>query len=255
MARATRGRKLTPEEIRTRDEALDAGFQAKVNGEENEGSRERAAGYSEAEEPFVPLRSAEVRLEDDTVGPRANARTVGRRGQPTRAKDDDSPSPSVAQDKRGLTMMLNMVEAIVVARMGEEAKFTKDERAMIETGAAEILQKISPKSVQTLTAFSSPIMLGTGVFMYVMRVSSLNARESVQHDRATTRRETPEERTRRVNHNGVVLPGVPETRARVGFTPANGTVSPEVTRDEPKDGTGIIDNDLGGMWERTAHSG
>lgn len=246
MARTTRGRKLTAEEIRIRDQESSG----EETGEENEGERAESAGYSQAEEPFIPLRPAEVRLEDDTTGQRASARTSGRRGQPSRSKDDDSPPQSVTADKRGLTMMLNMVEAIVVARMGDEAKFTKDERAMIETGAAEILQKISPKSVQTLTAFSSPIMLGTGVFMYVMRVSSLNARKSVQQDRATTRRETPEERTRRINTNGVVLPGVPETRARTNFTPANGTVP-----DEPKDGTGIIDDALGGMWERTAHSG
>jgi hypothetical protein len=144
-----------------------------------------------------------------------------------------------------------MIESVMVARVGEAAKFTKEERSMIETGAAECLAKISPKSVKTITAFSAPVMLGTGIFMYAMRISSVSAVKSARNAEPlrpdNLRRERPN-----TPRNGPVPVGVvAETQPRTVFVPSGPTTN---GASNDQDGSGIVDPELGDMWQEVAHN-
>jgi hypothetical protein len=152
-------------------------------------------------------------------------------------------------------MVLDMVETIMVARLGDEAKFTKLERDNIEPNAAAILSKMSPKTAKNIAKFSEPIAVATGVFMYSMRLAALSAKKNAEQHGVALNREYPARpgtATSRPPGSVVVPVATPSGPAHATATPVqniprNGT-APLPRDDVPKDGSGKVDAALSKDW-------
>ncbi len=213
-------------------------------GEVREESTEETSATGARDE--APDAVPSFGLEDETVGDVARERTSRRRaGRGVDPVDQEKLSAPFA-DKKALGFLFGMIDAIMVARLGPEAKFTKEERDMIETSMIKMLARMSPKSVKTLTSVSDPMMLLGGLIAYAMRLSSLSAKKARQ-DAATApvqlRRETPATATFRPSPGpvpgAVRANGVPTVPAQPVAT-ANGT--------GPRDGLGKVDDSLAASW-------
>lgn len=117
-------------------------------------------------------------LESDTVGVK-DAASSGKRRTPGQPVQTEPAGAAVKMDKAGISILLTIVETIMVGRFGDGAKFTKEERGFIEEPAAKMLSAMSPSTVKKMAGFANPAMVGVGVFMYSMRISSLSAVKEV----------------------------------------------------------------------------
>jgi len=104
-----------------------------------------------------------------------------------------------------------MIEGLTTAAWGEDARFTANERKLIQPPFGRILQRMSPDDAGKFTALADPVLLGTGLLIWGMRIWTMQ-------QRAVRPTPTP------IRPSGPVIQGMPESEVRTAHEPGpNGT--------------------------------
>lgn len=76
----------------------------------------------------------------------------------------------VALDANGATMLLMMIDAITANNLGPDAKFSAEERKLIEPSLKRMLSRMTPASAKVFGSIADPVLLCTGLAMWGARV-------------------------------------------------------------------------------------
>lgn len=134
-----------------------------------------------AQEELAPI---ELGFADRTTPPEPEAapekprpiRRIGKLRRPGNQKSHSAKTPDPVKKITGkggadaTKIVLILVETVAARELGEHARFTPDERKLIEPSMARILDRMTPDVAAKVSALADPLMLGTGLLIWGVRV-------------------------------------------------------------------------------------
>lgn len=115
----------------------------------------------------------EPRARPGRRGTRAGVR-IGRPRPPS--SEDEKPKAGASKrsdfrlDKAAVSALLDIVDAMTSAQLGDRAKFNARERGLIEPSLTRIVARMTPDAAAKFSQLADPLMLATGLLLWGVRV-------------------------------------------------------------------------------------
>lgn len=116
------------------------------------------------------LRANRKRLGRGPGRPKGAATTTKRAGPTRTANTTEKVVAAGKLDQKAVSTLLAICEGFMVPQLGDAARFAPNERQLIEPSLANILARMAPEQAAKFSAVADPLMLGTGLLMWALRV-------------------------------------------------------------------------------------